>query len=150
VVSAFAAVMVAGCGSGDGDTVSTVPTVPKAQILARGNAVCARENAVIQKAFNRFGEKVVARGRIASQTELDAVTAKVVLPARKREVRKLRALGVPDKGAADFKRMLAAMEDGIERAEDDRSTLLGSGSSYAFAAASEAGLRFGMTRCWLE
>ena len=146
----LATLALAACGSGGGADSTTVPTVPKARLLARGNALCKKENGVIQRAFSDFGEKVVARGRIASQAELDAETARVVLPARKREVRRLRALGVPDQGAAQFERMLAAMEEGIERGERDHSLLLGSGGTYAFQAASEAGLRFGLTKCWVE
>lgn len=140
-----------GCGSsGDAAEVSTASkVVPKAQLLKEGSAICAQGNKTINAAFDRFGRKNAAADHIATQAELNAEAAKVVLPVRRMELRRLRALGVPAQDRERFEVMISAMEEGIARGEKDNDLLLANKVRYAFRKASEVGIRFGLVDCWL-
>jgi hypothetical protein len=135
------------CGSSDADPVKTIP---KALLIKKGTAICDRGNKVINAEFSKWGAKNAEEGKIATDAELDAETEKVVLPIRKMEVRRLRALGLPDQDQRQFKKMLAAMEEGIEEGERDRTSLRDFGGAYAFAKAFDLGVDFGLESCWLE
>jgi hypothetical protein len=137
------------CGSSEGGT-DPVKTIPKAQLIKKGKAICDHGNEVINAEFSRWGTKNGEEGKIATEAELDAETAKVVLPIRKTQVRRLQALGMPDQDQRQFKKLLAAMEEGIEKGEEDRSSLRDFGGRYAFAKAFNLGVAFGLKSCWLE
>jgi hypothetical protein len=143
------AVVVTGCG-GSETTADPLPQVKKAQLIEKGEAICDRGNDVINAQFDRWGRKNAAAGKIASQEELNEFTAKVVLPVRKMELRKLRALGVPHPGAQTYAHILAAMEEGVEKGERDHSSMLASGEDYAFAKAFELSFAYGLKSCWVE
>jgi hypothetical protein len=143
------ALVAAGCGGND-TAAEELPQVPKAQLVKKGTAICEHGNKVINAEFSDWGTKNAEENKIASNAELDEETAKVVLPIRKMEVRRLRALGIPDQDAQQFKKLLVAMEEGIERGEEDRSTLRAADERYAFAKAFDLGIAFGLKRCWLE
>ena len=143
------ALLVAGCG-GSETTAEELPQVAKAQLIKKGEAICDQGNKVINAKFNRWGAKNAEEGKIATQRELNEFTAMVVLPVRKMELRRLRALGIPHPGAQTFKRILAAMEEGIEQGEKDHSSMLGVGEDYAFAKVFDLSTAYGLKSCWLE
>ena len=66
------------------------------------------------------------------------------------ELRRLRALGLPDKGERQFKEMLVAMEEGIEEGERNHASMQGVESDYAFAKAFDLGVAVGIKSCWLD
>lgn len=143
------ALPVAGCG-GSETTAEELPHLAKAQLIKKGTAICDQGNEVINAKFNRWGAKNAREGKIATQKELDEFTAKVVLPVRKTELSRLRALGIPDPGAQTYKRILAAMEEGIEQGERDHSSMLAVGEDYAFAEAFQLSVDYGLKSCWVE
>jgi hypothetical protein len=138
------------CGGSSGENADPVKTIPKAQLIKKGTAICDHANKVINAEFSEWGTKNGEEGKVATEAELDAETAKVVLPIRKMEVRRLRALGMPDKDQRQFKKMLAAMEEGIEEGEQDHSSLRALGGAFAFSKSFNLGVAFGLKRCWLE
>jgi len=138
------------CGSSDEGGADPVKTIPKAQLIKKGTAICEQGNKTINAEFSVWGTKNAEEGKIATEAELDAETAKVVLPIRKVEVQRLRALGMPDQDQQQFKKLLTAMEEGIEKGEQDRSSLRDFGGRYAFARAFDLGVAFGLKSCWLE
>lgn len=143
------ALLVAGCGESK-TAAEEAPQIAKAQLIKKGEAICDQGNKVINAKFNVWGKKNAEENKIATQKELDEFTAKVVLPVRKMELRRLRALGVPHPGAQTFKRILAAMEEGIETGERDHTSMLASNSDFAFAKAFELSVNYGLRSCWLE
>ena len=147
----FALVLaISGCGSDSGEAAAErVPRLSKAKLLKRGTAICDHGNRVIGTEVNHLARVDAAAGRAATPHVLDERAARVVLPVRKMELRRLRALGVPDEGTRQFQTMLAAMEEGIEKGEQDHSLLLEVKARYAFREASEVGIRFGLISCWL-
>lgn len=143
------AVVLIGCGSSNQPVAETAPHLTKAQLLKKGAAICSRGGREIAAGLDPFEKKRVAAGRIASQAELEEDVAKVILPVRRVELRRLRALGMPKEGARQFQAMLDGMEEGIETGEREPSRVLAAPPSYAFEGAYKAGLRFGLVSCWL-
>lgn len=143
------ALVVAGCG-GSETTAEELPHITKAEVIKKGEAICDQGNKVINAKFNVWGKKNAAENKIATQKELNDFTAKVVLPIRKMELRRLRALGIPHPGAHTYKRILIGMEEGIEEGERDHSSMLAAGEEYAFAEPFELSFDYGLKSCWLE
>lgn len=141
-----------GCGSDSGGEAAAerAPRLSKAELLKKGAAICDHGNSVIGTQFNHLSKVDAADGRVATHHELNERAARVVLPVRKAELRRLRALGMPAEGTRQFQTMLAAMEEGIEKGEQDHSLLLAKKAIYAFREASEVGIRFGLVSCWLQ
>jgi len=147
--AALLALAVSGCG-GSETAAEELPRLPKAQLIKKGEAICDRGNEVINAKFDRWGQLNSEAGRVASPKELEEFTAKVVLPVRKVELHRLRALGIPHPGAQAFRHILAAMEEGIEKGERDHSSMQSVGEAYAFAKAFDMSIRFGLKSCWVE
>lgn len=143
------ALSAAGCGSSE-TAAEELPHLPKAELIKKGEAICDQGNKVINAKFNRWGAKNFKENKIASRKELGDFTAKVVLPVRKMELRRLRALGIPHPGAQTYRRILASMEEGIEEGERDHSSMVNVGEDYAFAKAFEISFAYGLKSCWLE
>ena len=141
----------AGCGNsgGNGTVAEQVPRLAKAQLVRKGTAICDRGNREIAAGLDPYEKKRAASGEVATRAELDRQAARVVLPVRKMELRRLRALGMPNRDERHFKTMLVAMEEGIEKGEQRHSLLLAWKRIYAFKEASEVGIRFGLVSCWL-
>jgi hypothetical protein len=152
VVASIFSLVIAGCGSDGGSEAAAerAPRLSKAVLLKKGTAICDRGNKVIVAGFKRAEKADAAAERVATQHELDERAARVVLPVRKMELRRLRALGLPKEGTRQFQTMLAAMEEGIEKGEGDHFLLLAKKAIYAFREASEVGIRYGLTNCWLQ
>jgi hypothetical protein len=149
VAAALMALAAVGCGSSE-TTAEELPTLTKAQFLKKGKAICDQGNKVINAKFNRWGTKNAEENKIATQQELNDFTARVVLPVRKMELRRLRALGIPHPGTQTVKSILVGMEEGIEEGERDHSSLLAVEEEYAFAKAFELSFYYGLGSCWLE
>jgi hypothetical protein len=143
------ALAVAGCGGGE-TAAEELPRLPKAQLIKKGEAICDQGNEAITAKFNRWGQKNSEAGKVASPKELADFTAKVVLPVRKMELRRLRALGIPHPGAHAYRDILAAMEEGIEKGELDHVSMQAVGDDYAFAKAFDLSIAFGLKSCWVE
>jgi hypothetical protein len=138
-----------GCGSGNESVAETAPHLTKTQVLKKGIAICLRGRKEIAAGLDPFEKKRVAAGRIAGQAELEEDVVQVILPVRRIELRRLRALGMPKEGARQFQAMLDAMEEGIEMGEHEPSRVLAAPPSYVFEDAYKAGIRFGLVSCWL-
>jgi hypothetical protein len=147
IVLAFA---LASCGGGDSEPAAEkVPRLTKAQLLKKGTAICDQGNRKITAGLDPYEKKRAATGKVATQAELNYEAWRVVLPVRKIELLRLRALGMPKKDARRFKTMLASMEEGIRKGEKSHYLLLAWKRIYAFKEASEVGIRFGLVDCWL-
>jgi hypothetical protein len=138
------ALLLAGCGGGGDGTSANALT--KAQFLKKANAICVRgtkEWGIRDRAFWRkhtfpVPEPALARG-----------TREIVMPVRKKELRLIRALGLPREGTHYVEVMLSAWEEGIEKGEEDARSLRAGGPKYAFYKSYSMGIDYGLEKCWL-
>ena len=137
------AMLLASCGSGGG---SDAKVIPSSEFLARAKPICERGSAKISKPYGYWGER--ARFHADSEEFMNKVAEKIVIPVRTREVRELRALGLPEGKEKIAKALLAAMEEGIETGKKDRTTLRG-GGPYAFQRAFDLAGELGLEACFL-
>lgn len=150
-VAALIALVLVAAGCGDSKTAAEeLPHLPKAVWIKKGEAICDQGNNAINAKFNVWGKKNFEEHKIASQKELNDFTAKVVIPVRKMELRRLRALGIPHPGAQTYRHIMTGMEEGIETGEKDHSSMLAVGEDYAFAKAFELSFNYGLKNCWVE
>ena len=134
-----------GDGSGTTTAVGT-PSLTKAQFLKKANAICRKGT----KEMNRLD--VAAWKRYGSpSSEPDPATsdkvALALLPAREKEVRLIRTLGLPRGNEEHVEKMLKAWEEGIEKGREDPRALR---AGRALSEAYSMGLDYGLIDCWLS
>jgi len=103
------------CGDGsEADDSAQAPELTKEEWLAKANAAC--EDA--DKVMNREGRKLFAEGE-PSQRVMEEYALEVVVPAFRRTIEDIRALGAPEGDEAVVEELLAAQEEGTDRVEQD-------------------------------
>jgi hypothetical protein len=132
-----------GCGGG-GET----GTLSKAAFLKRASVICVQGtkelNRLDVEAWKKYGSDLSS----PSTAELNKV-ALALLPARERELRRLRALGLPKGDEEYVEEMFAAWERGIEVGRKDPPLLQGAAGDFAFAKSYKMGIAYGLDKCWL-
>lgn len=133
------------CGGGSGEAAATLT---KARFLRKGNAICARGGRELIKLSVEGWKKYRVKEHHTSQAVEDELV-RSMLPVRKEEVRRIRALGLPRGEGKRVQRVLAAWEEGIEKGEADPHSLRESGPGSAFYESSAMGIDYGLVKCWL-
>src|SRR6201986_752449 len=82
------ALVVAGCG-GSETAAERVTLLTKAQFLKKGNAICAQ----IAREMNEISGRYAGKAR--SDAFRDRIAEKAILPGKREEIRRLRAIGPP-------------------------------------------------------
>lgn len=146
--AALLLLMLSACGGGSGAESTSVLT--KAEFVKRANAICAQADGEIDKVYGRYSRKPYPGGKPPTEATMNRVAEEVVIPAREKQVRRLRALGAPAGEEQRVDKILTAIEEGIEKGEEDRRTLRGTGGTeYAFAKALELEVAYGLVKCGL-
>ncbi len=139
--------LVVGCGSGgdssSGETAST-STLTKAQFLKLGNAICAKSNDEINAVYGKYA------GKLPGEAKMNQVAQEIVPPVRKKVIRRLRALDPPAGEEKHVEKILAAIEEGIEKGEEDAASLRAAGPEYAFWRAYHMEIDYGLVKCALS
>ena len=81
-----------------------------------------------------------------SKAEQEKIVTTVMVPSVSREVKELRALGIPDGDEERVDAMITALEEGVETAERDPEVVTKS-SDAVFGIASRIGGEYGLTVC---
>ncbi len=137
------ALIAVGCGSSE-TAAEELPHWTKAQFLKKGNAICAQ----IARKMNRVSGRYAGRPR--SDAFRDKVALKAIIPGKKEEIRRLRALGPPVGGKRRLERIIAAIEEGIEIGErNPRALWAGTSIEYPFEKALELEYYYGLVNCGL-
>lgn len=136
------ALLVAGCGGGD---ASSAESISKEEFIARADAICKQSNARMEAGFAKIlkGAKNPAK---PSKAEYEKLVGEVMVPNLKREIAKLRALGIPDGDEERVEAMLSALEEGEETAERDPKAVTAS-SDAVFGIASRIAGEYGLEVC---
>jgi hypothetical protein len=116
---ALALLLVAPAGCGDDSeagSATTASSMTKAQFLKKGRAICTQVFDEIDRKYGKLSSR-------SSEAELNEAAQDIVLPPLTRLVDRLRALGPPRGEEARLAEILAALEAGIEEAEEEASTV---------------------------
>jgi hypothetical protein len=108
-----ASLIAAGCGE-DGDEGNEAPALTKQEWLLRANAACEAAD----KVMDREGRTVFAEGE-PSQPVMRDYALEVVVPAFRRTIDDIRALGAPAGDEEVVEQLLTAQEQGTDRVERD-------------------------------
>jgi hypothetical protein len=128
----------AACGGGEQKAIS------KDDYLKRAQEVCKKGNADLQKASDTaFPE--LKPGEKPTDEQIAVFVRKTVVPEIRKQVKALRELP-PPKGAADkVDKIYDALDQGLDKMNDDPQLLL-SGTNV-FAKADELGKKYGLSVC---
>ncbi len=129
------------CGGDGGE--ATAGSMTKAQFLKKGNAVCSQVFGEIDRKYGKLSNK-------STEAELNEQAQEIVPPLVTRLVNRLRALGAPQGEEARVEKILVALEEGVETAEEDVSTVRGSQGEFAFGKGYEMLWAYGLDRCGLS
>ncbi|HWJ42479.1 MAG TPA: hypothetical protein VNR67_03505 [Solirubrobacterales bacterium] len=144
----LSALVLGGCGGGEATTDATAPSPSRAEFVKEANAICsevyAKTNRLYSQLAARDGSKVVEAG-------IDRAAQKIMVPALTKLEARLGALGAPPGDERRVAKMLTALDEGIETAEEHVHTVRGyGGSPFAFKEAYELMWAYGLDRCGLS
>jgi hypothetical protein len=135
----------AGCGSDQG--VDQTPTISRASFASKALEICAQANREILRVYGQYAEPPYPGGRRPTSEQMNEVAEKVVLPARRKQIRRIEALGSPPGQSHPVRTLIAAWKEGIENGERDRRTLRADGVPYAFTEALKLADELGLGEC---
>lgn len=114
--------VMAGCGSSD-DSTETSVELTKAQFIKRGDAICKKGNAQIEREVDVFVKKNEIDRISPTEGDQNQVTAVVVVPALQAQADELSELGAPTAQEEEIDAIIDALESGIDELEDDPGAL---------------------------
>jgi hypothetical protein len=138
-------VAVSGCGD---DAAEATGTIAKARFLKAADVICRQGTKEIGRLDLAAWRRYDPHHRAAGQAVLNKV-ALALLPAREKELRRIRALGLPRGHEKFVEAMLDAWAEGIAEGRARPRRLRASGLDFAFYEAYEMGIDFGLEKCWL-
>jgi hypothetical protein len=71
----------------------------------------------------------------------------VIVPSVQKEIKEIKALGVPSCDEEKVEAMVGALEEGVETAEDDPQAVVKGSSDVIFGIASRIAGEYGITGC---
>lgn len=131
-----------GCGGGGDGTVTAV--IPKKAFLRKADAICAETYDRMRSRYLAFVEGKA--NPFSEDREIQDFADTVLIPTKRREVERLRALGAPSGEGEQVEAILEAYEEGIERAEDDPQAAVSSARGV-FTEATELAQGYGLENC---
>jgi hypothetical protein len=143
VAAAMVALVVAGCGGGDSST--TVGSISKEDFIVKADAICKKGTERLQKAIFAALKHPQNLTKVSEDEQIKIVTTAMV-PDVSREVKELRALGIPDGDEEKIDAMIGALEEGVETAEQDPQAVTKS-SDVVFGISSRIAGEYGLTVC---
>jgi len=148
VVAIVAALLLAGCG-GSNDS-SSGSSISKEEFIAKADAVCKQSNKRMEKELFEFLRQNRTGGgslRKPSVAQNEKFIASVLVPNLRREIKELKALGVPDGDEEKVGAMISALEEGLETAENETATVAAGTSDMIFGIASRLAAEYGLETC---
>jgi len=135
------------CACGSSEETIPAGTLSKKQFLTRATAICAQGAKEAQK----FDDAAWQKYQPDHITEDEAVLNKIslaLLPAREKELRRLRALGLPKGSEKLVDEMLTAAEEGFEEGREEPRLLREGTKEFGLIRSYEMGVSYGLEGCW--
>jgi hypothetical protein len=131
-------VSASGCGSSNKSATSaTTASITKAELLAKGNAICAHGNQKLAGAQSALGSR-------PSQAQITAFVKSSLGPDIQSQIDGIRALGAPSGEQSTVTSMLGVAQKDLDKLESNPA-LLASGPPFAdFAKIAHS---YGLTAC---
>lgn len=136
--------VVTGCGGGSNGGTSTA-VLSKVEFVKRANALCAKGQEKLHSDFIAFSTEKNDNPN-PSRAEYEEFIDKVVAPNLNREIAELQALGSPKGDEDEVEAMFAAVEEGLQGAEE-KPEMVTIGNSKLFAKAIKLAAAYGLTAC---
>ena len=136
-------VVLAGCGGSDDS--SSADSITKEEFIVKADAICKKGTERMQGAIAGVLKNQRNLAKV-SKADQEKIVTTVMVPSVSREVKELRALGIPDGDDERVDAMITALEEGIETAERDPEVVTKS-SDAIFGIASRIGGEYGLAAC---
>jgi hypothetical protein len=140
------ALIFAGCG---GDSSSSANSISKEEFIAKADAICKRGTQRMEAGLVKF---LTNGGKIQkpSQADNEKFVVTVMTPSLKREIKELRALGIPDGDEEKVEAMIASLEEGLDTAEDNPEVVAAGSTDIVFGIASRLAGEYGIETCGIR
>jgi hypothetical protein len=145
VFLALALVALVGCGS-DSDESIPVGTVTKKQFLRRAKVVCSRSLRELNRVDLAAWEKYEPDHTTTDEAVLNKVSLALV-PGMERQVRRLRAIGLPKGDERFVYEMLELREEGLQEAREDPSLIRDAGPGTNLYKSYRMSGKYGLEGC---
>lgn len=135
--------LVAGCGD---DSSSSANSISKEEFIAKADAICEQGTGRMEAGLVKF---LTDGGKIQkpSQADNEKFIVTVLTPSLRREIKELRALGVPDGDEEKVEAMITSLEDGLITAEDNPQIVAAGSTDIVFGIASRLAGELGIETC---
>ena len=139
--------LVAGCGGGS--DASSGGSISKEEFIAKADAICKKGNKRMEAELFKFLRKSRSGGSLTkpSVEDNEKFIVTVLIPSLKQEISELKELGVPEGDEEKVDAMIAALEEGLETAEDDPETVAAGTADIVFGIASRLAGEYGIETC---
>lgn len=134
-----------GCGGG-GETLPA-GTLTKKQFLRQATAICAQGTKEAQRLDDAAWQKYQPDHITQDEAVLNKISVALV-PARERELRRLRAIGLPKGDEKFVDAMLTAAEEGDEEGREEPRLLREGTKEFGLIRSAEMQARYGLEGCW--
>lgn len=145
VLAGLLAFALAAIGCGDSEEGLRTVQIPKEAFIKQFDATCAKAYNRVKAGFQAF-VKGPGTGKFTTAKEIRLYAGTVLVPAKRREVEELRALGAPSGDEGQVEAIVEAYEEGIERAEESPRDAVVS-SAGVFAEATRLAEAYGLEDC---
>jgi predicted small secreted protein len=143
-----AAMLVAGCGGGD-DSSSSSSSISKEEFIAKADAICKKSSKQMEAEIFKYlrNNRVKGSLRKPSVEDNEKFIEAVLIPNLAREIKELKALGVPSGDEEKIDAMISALEEGLETAKNEPETVAAGSSDIIFGIASRLAGEYGLETC---
>jgi hypothetical protein len=145
VGAAATAAILAGCGSSDDETTSSLT---KAQFIAQADAICKKGNAEIDSEVEAFQEENgLGENDEPSKAQQAEVSETILVPNVENQAEEIRDLAAPSADEDEISTMLDSLEEGVEEVEANPQAPFESKQPNPFGPANRIAKEYGLKVC---
>jgi hypothetical protein len=133
--------LVAGCGSGDGDTLT------KAEFVEQADALCRKIDRQQAGEFAAYGRKNAKDFNRSPEKGLEKAILELVVPSVRNEIKEVKALGVPEDDEAQVEEFFAEVEAALKKTGKDPLSIENGRPKNPFFGSFKLGQAYGFNDC---